>query len=69
MEGIDGTKSIILWSTLASYWPFLSEAMRVLKSDYGPRGGHHGSYWYPSKAANALRSKKWLLNNLDQIVA
>jgi hypothetical protein len=69
MEGIDRTRSIILWSTLTSYWSFLSEAMKVLKSNYGPRGGHYGSYWSTSKAANALRSKKWLINNLDQIVA
>lgn len=69
MDGIDGAKSIIMWSALTSFWPFLSVSTKVWKTRYGPRGGNQGGDFYHSRSSRLLRSEKWILNQSGEIVS
>lgn len=62
MSKMNETKSTLVWSMFCDNWHFFSDAMKVFRHQYGPRGGHQGYKDCDTKTSLTLRSNRWILN-------
>lgn len=66
---IDNKKSEVLWKLLTESWDIYEGSMKVLRNEYGPRGGNCGFNRYDSSVNQNLRAEKWILNQSGELVS
>ncbi len=61
--------SEVIWKMFSESWSWYEGSMKVLKHNYGPKGGYKGSSWCDSSTSRNLRTKSWILNKAGKLVS
>ena len=68
LSRFDSKSSEIIWKMFSASWSRYETSMKILKHNYGSRGGYRGASWSDSSASRDLRTKSWILNNATELV-